>query len=419
MNKFKLRGAALLLLLCLVLVLILAAGCRASGPDGAGSMISGETEQLSAAESREETQSAIESEPEESSEPESEPEPVFEPVRLLAVGDNLIHDTLYNQAGRRTGGEGYDFLPVYDNVAELIGKADIAVINQETPLSASNPPSTYPMFNCPTEMGGQLAQLGFDVVNIANNHMLDKTSKGLAEAIDFWDATGLARTGAYKDTQDLESVEYIEKNGLKIGLVGITQYTNGLVLPSDSPLKYILTSDEATIERKIKAAKAQCDVVLVNVHWGSEYTTTPAQEQRNLAKKMADWGANVIIGHHPHVLQPVEWIENSDGTRTLVAYSLGNFISQQNTAARVIGGMLHYDITKDFETGKVTVSNVRFETIVTHYVSGSHDVQIYPLSAYSDTLAKKQAARIKQSDFSVAYIENFVKEVIPEEFLTA
>ena len=191
------------------------------------------------------------------------------------------------------------------------------------------------------------------------------------------------------------------------------------MLPSDSPLKYILTSDEATIERKIKAAKTQCDVVLVNVHWGSEYTTTPAQEQRNLAKKMADWGANVIIGHHPHVLQPVEWIETGDGTRTLVAYSLGNFISQQNTAARVIGGMLHYDITKDFGTGKVIVSNVRFETIVTHYVNGSHDVQIYPLSQYSDTLAKKQAARIKQADFSVAYIEDFVEKVIPAEFLTA
>ena len=160
-------------------------------------------------------------------------------------------------------------------------------------------------------------------------------------------------------------------------------------------------------------------MVLVNVHWGSEYTTTPSQDQRNLAKKMADWGANVIIGHHPHVLQPVEWIETGDGTRTLVAYSLGNFISQQNTAARVIGGMLRYDITKDFETDKVTVSNVRFETIVTHYVSGSHDVQIYPLSQYSDALAKKQAARIKQADFSVAYIENFVKEVIPEEFLPA
>ena len=339
-------------------------------------------------------------------------------LRMLSVGDNLIHDGIYEQAKKRAGGDGYDFSYCYARVKDTIASADVATINQETIVAKSYEPSGYPLFNSPQELGQTVVDTGFDVVNLANNHMLDKTSKGLAEAIDFWDATGLARTGAYKDTQDLESVEYIEKNGLKIGLVGITQYTNGLVLPSDSPLKYILTSDEATIERKIKAAKAQCDVVLVNVHWGSEYTTTPAQEQRNLAKKMADWGANVIIGHHPHVLQPVEWIENSDGTRTLVAYSLGNFISQQNTAARVIGGMLHYDITKDFETGKVTVSNVRFETIVTHYVSGSHDVQIYPLSAYSDTLAKKQAARIKQSDFSVAYIENFVKEVIPEEFLT-
>ena len=295
----------------------------------------------------------------------------------------------------------------------------MATVNQETIVAKSYEPSGYPLFNSPQELGQAVVDTGFDVVNLANNHMLDKTAKGLAEAIDFWDGTGLVRTGAYKDAQDLETVEYLEKNGLKIGLVGITQYTNGLVLPSDSPLKYILTSDEATIERKIKAAKAQCDVVLVNVHWGSEYTTTPSQEQRNLAKKMADWGANVIIGHHPHVLQPVEWIETGDGTRTLVAYSLGNFISQQNTAARVIGGMLRYDITKDFETDKVTVGNVRFETIVTHYVSGSHDVQIYPLSQYSDALAKKQAARIKQADFSVAYIENFVKEVIPEEFLPA
>lgn len=340
-------------------------------------------------------------------------------LRMLSVGDNLIHDGIYEQAKKRAGGNGYDFSYCYTRVKDTIASADVATVNQETIVAKSYEPSGYPLFNSPQELGQAVVDTGFDVVNLANNHMLDKTAKGLAEAIDFWDATGLARTGAYKDTQDLESVEYIEKNGLKIGLIGITQYTNGLVLPSDSPLKYILTSDEATIERKIKAAKAQCDVVLVNVHWGSEYTTTPAQEQRNLAEKMADWGANVIIGHHPHVLQPVEWIENSDGTRTLVAYSLGNFISQQNTAARVIGGMLHYDITKDFETDKVTVSNVRFETIVTHYVSGSHDVQIYPLSAYSDTLAKKQSARIKQSDFSVAYIENFVKEVIPEEFLTA
>lgn len=340
-------------------------------------------------------------------------------LKMLSVGDNLIHDGIFQQAQKRAGEGGYDFSYCYARVKPTIAAADIATINQETIVAKSYEPSGYPLFNSPQELGAEVVKTGFDVVNLANNHMLDKTAKGLREAIDYWDASGLVRTGAYKDEADLNKVEYIEKNGLKIGLVGITQYTNGLTLPNGSELRYILTTDEATIERKIKAAKESCDVVLVNVHWGSEYTTKPSADQRNLAKKMAQWGANVIIGHHPHVLQPVEWIENSDGTRTLVAYSLGNFISQQNTAARVIGGMLHYSVSKDFSTGKVTVSDVSFETIVTHYVSGTHDVQIYPLSEYTDALAKKQASRIKQADFSVAYIENFVKEVIPAEFLTA
>lgn len=350
--------------------------------------------------------------------PTAAPTPVT--LQMLSVGDNLIHDGIYEQANKRAGGNGYDFSFCYSRVKATVEAADIATINQETIIAESYQPSGYPLFNSPQELGEEVCKTGFDVVSLANNHMLDKTIKGLSEAIDFWDAQeGIVRTGAYKDQADLDSVEYIEKNGVKIGLVGITQYLNGLSLPKDSPMKIILTSDEATIERKIKAAKEQCDVVLVNVHWGSEYTTTPSQDQRNLAQKMAAWGANVIIGHHPHVLQPIEWIDNTDGSRTLVAYSLGNFISQQNTAARVIGGMLHYSITVDFDSGKVTVGDVSFETTVTHFVTGGHDVQIYPLSQYSDALAKKQASRIKQPDFSIAYIENFVKDVIPEEFLTA
>lgn len=338
-------------------------------------------------------------------------------LRMLSVGDNLIHDGIYEQAKKRGKNGSYDFSFCYERVKATVTAADIATINQETIVAKSYQPSGYPLFNSPQELGTAVKDTGFDVVALANNHMLDKTAKGLTEAIDFWDSVdGITRTGAYKDKSDLDRVEYIEKNGIKIGLVGITQYLNGLSLPKDSPLQIILTSDEATIERKIKAAKAECDAVLVNVHWGTEYTTKPSQDQKNLAKKMAAWGANVIIGHHPHVLQPIEWIDNADGTRTLVTYSLGNFISQQNTAARVIGGMLHYTLTKGTD-GKITVSDVQFEPTVTHYVSDSHDVQIYPLAQYSDSLAKKQAGRIKQPDFSVTYIENFVKEVIPAEFL--
>lgn len=339
-------------------------------------------------------------------------------LQFLSVGDNLIHDGIYEQAQKRAGGSGYDFSFCYERVKDTVQKADIATINQETIIAESYQPSGYPLFNSPTELGDEVVKTGFDVVSMANNHMLDKTTKGLQEAIEFWDSKeGVAHTGAYKDEADLETVEYIEKDGIKIGLVGVTQYTNGLSLPKDSPMKILYTSDTAAIEKKIKAAAASCDMVLVNAHWGSEYTTTPSQDQRNLAAKMARWGADVIIGHHPHVLQPVEWIDNADGSRTLVAYSLGNFISQQNTAARVIGGMLHYSVTVDKSSGAVTVSDVKLEPIVTHYVSGSHDVQIYPLSQYSDTLAKKQASRIKQSDFSISYIQDFVKDVIPEEFL--
>lgn len=348
--------------------------------------------------------------------------PALQPVTLsfLSVGDNLIHDGIYEQANRRTGGDGYDFSFCYERIADTVAAADVATINQETPIAKSYKPSGYPLFNSPTELGQEVADIGFDVVNLANNHMLDKTSKGLLETIEFWDGvSGVVRTGAYKDKADLENVEYIERDGIKIGLVGVTQYTNGLSLPDDSPLEFLYTSETEAIEQKIKAAADACDVVLVNAHWGSEYTTTPSQDQKNLAKQMAAWGADIIIGHHPHVLQPIEWLENADGSQTLVAYSLGNFISQQNTAARVIGGMLHYDVTVDPQSKAVTVSNVRFETIVTHYVSGSHDVQIYPLSQYTDTLAKRQASRIKQSDFSVAYIEDFVRDVIPAEFLAA
>lgn len=339
-------------------------------------------------------------------------------LSMLSVGDNLIHDGIYEQANARAGGKGYDFTYAYKNVAGAVAEADIATLNQETVIAESYKPSSYPMFNSPKELGDEMARIGFDVVNLATNHMLDKTSKGLIEAMDYWDSKPLvARTGAYKDKDELNKVEYIAVNDVKIGLVGITQHTNGVKLPENSPVQILYTSNEAAIKAKIEAAKKECDLVLVNAHWGEEYTNTPTEHQRSLARKMSDWGADVIIGHHPHVIQPVEWIEKEDGSRTLVAYSLGNFISQQNRAPRMIGGMLRYDVTKNYETGKTTVSNVSFEPIITHFVNGSHDIQIYRLSQYTDSLARAQAGRLKQPDFSLSYINNYVGRVINKEFL--
>ena len=191
-------------------------------------------------------------------------------VSFLSVGDNLIHDGIYQQANKRAGGNGYDFSYCYKNIAPDVAAADVATINQETIISKSNKPSGYPLFNSPHEVGDEIAKIGFDVIAMANNHMIYKGAKGLSEAIEYWDSVdGVVRTGAYKNEEDLNRVEYIESNGLKIGLVGVTQYTNGLSLPKDSELKIIYSADEDIIERKIKNAKESCDMVLVNIHWGN------------------------------------------------------------------------------------------------------------------------------------------------------
>ena len=344
-------------------------------------------------------------------------QPTYLTVNFISVGDNLIHDGIYKQANKRAGGNGYDFSYCYENIADVIGEADVATINQETIISESHELSGYPQFNSPHEVGDELAKIGFDVINMANNHMVDQGESGLRESIEYWDSvSNVTRTGAYKNEEDLNRVEYIESNGLKIGLVGATQYTNGLYLPSDSELEIIYTSEEDLIEKKIKNAKEQCDMVMVNVHWGNEYETEPTSKQRELAEKMAEWGADVIIGHHPHVLQPVEFIDKPDGSRTLVVYSLGNFISQQNTPLRVLGGMIKYSVTKDMTTNRLTIDNVSFIPIVTHYVRGSDDVKIYQLSKYSDELAKRQASRLDCSSFSVSYLEEKLANIIDTKY---
>ena len=164
---------------------------------------------------------------------EKTPEDIISEATLLAVGDNLIHDVIYYQAAKRTDDSSYDFLPVYEQVREQISAADLAYINQETQMAKSKEPSTYPMFNTPTEMAENLSELGFDVINLANNHMLDKGVSGLRETMELLHATdGISAViGAYDAPEGYGEPVVIEKNGIKFGFVGFTQHTYGLPLP--------------------------------------------------------------------------------------------------------------------------------------------------------------------------------------------
>lgn len=337
-------------------------------------------------------------------------------VSFVAVGDNLIHDTVYEQAAARSSG-GYDFSYAYENVVSRIKEPDIAILNQETIISTEHNVSSYPMFNSPVEVGEEMLKIGFDVFNIATNHSLDCGEKGLISAINFWKSKNVITTGAYLNEAERSQIAMNEVNGVKIAYLGFTESTNGLSLPDDTEVVLVRTTDETLLQEKIMRAKQAADVVVVNAHWGNEYTHEPTQEQRDLAQKLASWGADVIIGTHPHVIQPVEYIENTDGRRTLVAYSLGNFISAQNRGPRMLGGMLNFDIVKNNNTGKIEIENVTFSGVVTHYGYGSSNIRIYMLDDYTEELASKHGVKSKTASFSLQYLKDIMNEVIDKQFL--
>ncbi len=345
------------------------------------------------------------------------PEYTIREVNLKAAGDNLIHNSIYEQAKARGNGS-YDFSYAYENVKEIISSADISLINQETVMAPGFEPSTYPRFNSPTELKDEMINLGFDVFNQANNHTLDKGEKGILSALKEWKNTqGVLVTGVYENEEDYSDIRRKNINGLEFAFIGMTELTNGLSLPGGSEVVLLRTFEEDKIKARIEEAKTFADVVVVNVHWGVEYTHTPNNAQKSLAKKMADWGADLIIGHHPHVLQPLEWIKTDDGREVLCAYSLGNFISAQSMGPRMVGGILDVTFSKNSFKKYPEISSAKVIPIVTHYDRGFKNIRIYPFSEYSNELAKNHGVRAYDSTFSFGYIENMLKKVIGEEFL--
>lgn len=351
----------------------------------------------------------------------SSSKPVQKPVSItiLGAGDDLIHSTLYNRAKKLAGGDGYDFDPMYERVKSRIQNADIAVLNQETVLASEVAPiSGYPLFNSPTEVGDEMVSLGFDVINHANNHLLDMGEKGIKATLDYWDTKPVTVVGAYRNEEDLQNIRIVEAKGIKTAHIGITEMTNGLYLPKGSEYQIVYASDTELIKSLIQKAKSMADVVVVSVHWGNEDTYTLTEKQKTLSQEMVDWGADIIFGNHPHVVQKLALLtRESDGAKCPVIYALGNFISGQLYGRNMVSGLLTVTITKDFETGKTTFSDMKFDPIVTHYEAGFNNLSIYPLSEYSQELASKHGVRKRTPEFSMEYIQNIIDKNIPKEYL--
>lgn len=353
----------------------------------------------------------------EESSSESE-QPKTATVTLTAVGDNLIHRPIYQQAHARANQQGYDFTYPYENIADYIAAADIAIYNQETIVAPDYEPSSYPSFCSPKELGVHMVDIGFDVVSLANNHSFDKGSAGLKNSLEFWDTQDIVTTGAYLNEQDFNTVSFMESNDVKFGFVAFIDPTNGLSLPADSEMTVLLQSKFDQIEAKIKQAKEECDIVIVIPHWGWEYTTQYNDSQAEIAQKLADCGADIIIGSHSHCIQPIETVTSADGREVLVCYSLGNFISGQLERLRVVGGMVDLTITYDFNKKSFNLDDVDFSPIITHYEGGCNNIRIYKFSDYTNDMAQKHGvAAMSGSALSRGYVEDLVTSVIDEKYL--
>ncbi|WP_246861207.1 CapA family protein [Bacillus sp. REN3] len=301
-----------------------------------------------------------------------------EKVTLGAIGDILIHDTVYEDAF--TDGN-YDFKPMLRHMKEYLLAPDLLLANQETVLGGVEIGlSSYPAFNSPVEVGDALIDAGVDIVSNANNHSLDRSEKGVLKSTGYMEAAGLPYVGSFKDAEDRDKVRVLTKNGIKVAYLSYTYGTNGIPVPIGKDYLVNLI-DREIMKAEIHRAKEQSDVIVMSIHWGNEYQRFPTGEQEDLAQFLVNEGVDIIFGHHPHVLQPMDWIEAPDGRKALVVYSLGNFLSGQMWDYKDIGGLATIEVTKILapEGKNIMLSNPQF---LPTFVSSSRqrNYQVVPLN---------------------------------------
>ncbi|WP_313134703.1 CapA family protein [Anaerocolumna sp.] len=344
--------------------------------------------------------------------PEKEENNTKQELTLLAVGDNLIHMQIVKSGLKKDGSYNYDHL--YSTLKPDIEAADIAIINQETILGGNEfPYSGYPVFNSPTEIGDALIHAGFDVVLHASNHALDKGYPGIKNTLEYWNKHPLITVlGINKSQEDKDTIQIIEKNGIKIAMLNYTYGLNGFTMPKDKPF-LVNMLDKSEMKKDIKKAKKLADFVIVFPHWGTEYVYQPNDTQKDLASFFAEEGVDLVIGTHPHVLQPVTWIVSDSGHPMLIYYSLGNFVSYQREAPRMLGGMAHITITKEKEI--TYISKAGITPIVTHYESArDSSYTVYKLEDYTvDKAIRHGILKLqKESSFSLSGTRSLAKQIL-------
>jgi poly-gamma-glutamate synthesis protein (capsule biosynthesis protein) len=280
---------------------------------------------------------------------------------LCFTGDLMCHSTQFNYA--KVDADSFDFTGVYREVRKYLSAADLTVGNLETVIAGKNKGySGYPYFNAPDDFIYALADAGFDLLLTANNHALDQGWDGVKRTIDVINENKINHTGTFISQEDRDSIRIFDINSIKIAVLAYSENTNGLPIPKGKDFVINLI-DEELIKRDIsKARKKNADIVLVHLHYGPEYNREPSDYQKQIVQKIIELGADIIIGGHPHVVQPVDFFKtnNTELDSGFVAYSMGNFISNQRWRYSDAGVILNIQIFKNKFTDSIYISEVNY-----------------------------------------------------------
>jgi len=319
----------------------------------------------------------------------SEPkEPEHYTATISAIGDILAHRPVFQDAS--IGNDHYDFSKMFELVKPYIERADITVANSESIIGGQALGlSGYPQFNSPSELADNLKAVGVDVVNMANNHTLDKGEQAILNATNHWKELGIEYVGVATSVEESQQIKTLAVNNITFSFLSYTYGTNGLKVPEGKEYLVSYINEDKMIN-DIQKAKEISDVVVLNLHIGAEYSRDQNDYQEKIAQLAADNGVNIIFAHHAHVLQPVKWYTGINGNEMFVIHSLGNFLSSQNELYRQIGAMVELEIDKtityDNNGEENTTIEVKNPKLLPTYVKFSNwrDFKIIPMYQLSE-----------------------------------
>ncbi|MGN0346617.1 MAG: CapA family protein [Lachnospiraceae bacterium] len=336
-------------------------------------------------------------------------------IRLIMVGDILLHTPVEQNSLQADGT--YSFNSIFAATKDAISGADLALVNQEVILGGSELGiSGYPAFNGPHEMADCLVDVGFDVILHGTNHALDKGANGINSCLNYWNSNypNLAVLGIHNTAESAEEIYIYQQNGMRIAILNYTYGTNGISMPSSMPYAVDLL-ERSQVMADIAYAEANADFTIVCPHWGTEYSLQPDSSQRNWARLFLEQGVDLVIGTHPHVIEPIEWLSDDMGHEMLVYYSLGNFVnwtasSGAGIANRMVGGMADITLVRN-ANGIVEIQDYGIHPLICHVSKTPGQITTYFLEDYTEEMAAANEIRFQDSAFSLSYCQDLCNQI--------